>query len=161
MAIDLGPDGLTLGSTTVNDWADVGGGKVLQVVNTSITTDYTTTSTSFQTGPSLSITPSSTSSKILVIASGSMGSTAGPQEAALFRNSTNIGAYQAFQPDANWNASSVTGSWSKLDSPSTTSSVTYSIKHRVTGSGGSWLGRSGDNSMGRSDLMITLMEIAP
>lgn len=25
MAIDLGPDGLTLGSTTVNDWADVGG----------------------------------------------------------------------------------------------------------------------------------------
>jgi len=26
MAIDLGPDGLTLGSTTVSDWDDVGGG---------------------------------------------------------------------------------------------------------------------------------------
>lgn len=26
MAVDLGPDGLTLGSTTINDWADVGGG---------------------------------------------------------------------------------------------------------------------------------------
>ena len=30
MAVNLGPSGLTLGSTTINDWDDVGGGKVLQ-----------------------------------------------------------------------------------------------------------------------------------
>jgi hypothetical protein len=42
MAIDLGPDGLTLGSTTVNDWADVGGGKVLGISSIYHTTTSTT-----------------------------------------------------------------------------------------------------------------------
>ena len=41
MAIDLGPDGLTLGSTTVSDWADVGGGKLLQVQTVADSTDAT------------------------------------------------------------------------------------------------------------------------
>lgn len=69
MAIDLGPDGLTLGSTTVNDWADVGGGKILQVVTAELAknTATTTTSTSYvDTGLSASITPSATGNKIKV-----------------------------------------------------------------------------------------------
>ena len=41
MAVDLGPDGLTLGSTTINDWDDVGGGKLLQVQTVADSTDAT------------------------------------------------------------------------------------------------------------------------
>ena len=159
MAVTLSPSGLTLGSTTVSDWADVGGGKVLQVVNTSDTTDYSTTSTSFQTATTLSITPSSTSSKILIIAAVPMGHSGNKQEVRLFRGATGLSAYQAFQPDANWNSTGVTGAFTFLDSPSTTSATTYSVKHRSVTNGTSYVGRSGDNFMGQADIMITLMEI--
>jgi len=160
MAVTLSPSGLTLGSTTVSDWADVGGGKVLQVVNTSDTTDYSTTSTSFQTATTLSITPSSTSSKILIIAAVPMGQSANKQEVRLFRGTTGLAAYQAFQPDSSWNNTGVSGAFTFLDSPSTTSATTYSVKHRAVTAGTSYVGRSGDNFMGQADIMITLMEIA-
>ena len=40
MAVTLSPSGLTLGSTTVSDWADVGGGKILQVVSSNNTYNH-------------------------------------------------------------------------------------------------------------------------
>lgn len=168
MAISLGPSGLQLNDATHDDYADfAGGGKVLQVKNTVDTSDYSTTSTSFQTTTTLSITPSSTSSKILIIASVPMGQTRDRQEVRLFRGSTGLNSYQAFQgsydgDDDGWNNTGVTGSFTFLDSPSTTSATTYSVKHRKTdGAGGTaYVGRSGANYMGRTDIMITLMEIS-
>ena len=49
-------------------YAAAGGGKILQTINVAITSEYSTTSTSFSdvTGFSLSITPSAASSKIYV-----------------------------------------------------------------------------------------------
>ena len=48
MAIDLGPDGLTLGSTTVSDWDDVGGTRVLLQ-----STDITSSTASITIGSSI------------------------------------------------------------------------------------------------------------
>jgi hypothetical protein len=74
-SLTLGASGDTItipsGATLTNSGTATGFGKVLQVVSTTKTDTFTTSSTSLTdlTGMSASITPSSTSNKILVLSS--------------------------------------------------------------------------------------------
>jgi hypothetical protein len=130
--------------TTGVKWAEAaGGGKVLQVVQTVYSTDTTTTSTTFvDTGLSATITPSSASSKILAVASLSMGSDEiGSQVYAQSHYNLVRGATQIYEPSAhivyvpgagNLVGLGVIGGFSYLDSPATTSATTYKIQFRGT-----------------------------
>jgi hypothetical protein len=112
-------------------------GSVLQVVSTVITNDVNTSTTSFvSTGLSASITPSSTSNKVFVIASSpSWYVSTNNAYATVFRGSTNIGngsyGLMMLYADANYAPSTM----QVLDAPSSTSSLTYTVYFRsVTGS---------------------------
>ena len=119
-----------------------GGGKVLQAVTATDTTNRSTTSTSFVTGSntlSVDITPSATSSKILVILNGSCGintQTGHSNRITVYRDSTNLGEANGFVNFNSYAASStsgyVNGGWaiSVLDSPSSTSELTYQMYFR-------------------------------
>lgn len=113
-----------------------GGGKVLQVVygSTSTTADITSTSTYADTNLSATITPSSTSSKVLILTSQTFlmfGATNMASGTRIVRGSTTVFTGGA-QGDARFD---VTGASSPnigdritlayLDSPSTTSATTY------------------------------------
>ena len=117
-----------------------GGGKILQVVNNLDTTARNTTSTSYvdATGNSLNITPSATTSKVLLLYS-AQGYKAGNNEGYLtiFRDSSNLSTvtdnYFSFIRYGNgtlMDHPTVTF----LDSPNTTSQVTYQVKFRSSGS---------------------------
>lgn len=124
----------------VPTWAtpSSGGGKVLQVVQDTAETGFTTTSSTYvDTGLSVSITPSSSSSKIMVIASmpsaycrGNTTATSNYSFYSLRRGSTDlseasIGYYQMAASSTADFYSATTISY--LDSPATTSAVTYKI----------------------------------
>ena len=148
-------------------------GTVLQVQSATLTTITTMSGNSYAdvSGMSVSITPSSTSSKILVLVNmhvnpaNSMGVVW-----KLLRNTTDIavnnasnistgGAYCDTGGSAgnSWNGNSI----SHLDSPSTTSSVTYKVQARGTTTSSFGINRrsnySGDFGGASS---ITVMEIA-
>jgi hypothetical protein len=121
------------------------GGKVLQVKQTNKTSTFSTTSTSFVdvTGLNVSITPSSTSNKILVIVDLQVGSRNDSQcMFNLLRDSTSINkgdassnriqCFNETQSGENYGQSS--SSTHFLDSPSTTSATNYKVQMRVTGS---------------------------
>lgn len=124
-------------TTTGLKWAaPAGGGKVLQVVQGSYATTVSVASSTYaDTGLSASITPSATSSKVLVLVSlGGCGTTGNLAAAQfkLFRSTTEI---QLIEMAAGYKASagfatSIIGTVSAvyLDSPSTTSSTTYKIQ---------------------------------
>jgi len=107
-----------------------GAGKVLQVVTATDSTQRTTTSTSFVTASntlSLSITPSSASNKIFLIAS--LNGSSSADYAGIFtvyRNSTNVAA-DNFMKTAATSGSRASCTFSVLDSPSLTSAITYQI----------------------------------
>lgn len=108
----------------------VSAGKVLQVVQASDSTELSTTSNSLQdTGLSVSITPSNSSNKVLIIvdAQGQTGANVGWGN-AIIRGSTNIfqtNTYSNYGGDAQQNTRS---SYCYLDSPSTTSATTYKLQ---------------------------------
>ena len=113
------------------------GGKVLQVVSVTSATTFTTTSgTLVNTGINLAITPTLTSSKIMVIISASLGSSAGGRPAfGIRRDSTDLtlgtatGTQRAVYGGAyigDTNATT-TVSGTILDAPATTSATTYRI----------------------------------
>lgn len=137
-------------------------GRVLQVVNATYSTQLATSSTSYvDTGLSASITPTSATSKILIfVEQTGLGKNAGDsaQRVALniLRNSTQI---VQFELGAGYTGSSVLnmfgGSGSTyLDSPATTSSVTY--KTQIKGFAGVTVYANYDSCTST----ITLMEIA-
>ena len=113
------------------------GGKVLQVVTATDSTQRSTTSTSFVTASStltLSITPSSASNKIFVICSTFIQPDTGQDTyITLYRDSTNLGASNGM---GNIYSSSVrtNGTLTVLDSPATTSATTYEFRMKVSGS---------------------------
>ena len=137
----------------------LGTGAVLQVVQGTFTSTFSTSSTSFvSTGLTASITPKFSNSKILVQMSGSQQQITGNSSVlTIYRNSTNI------SPNSG-NGFSVmyTGSTGVLascaivylDSPATTSSTTYTIYFRVSSGSAALFGDG--NGAG----IITLMEIA-
>ena len=134
-------DLLTVDTSTATGlkWAaPAGGGKVLQVVQGTLTSNATTTSGSFvDTGLTISITPSSASSKIMIVAMVRAGSGhTGTQSANLVvfnmvRDSTQLQAATFGIDKYSANAGNVYGTvnFSYLDSPATTSSTTYKVQY--------------------------------
>lgn len=135
-------------------------GRVLQVVQGSFGGTSSTTSTSMvSTSLNASITPSSSSSKVLVFVAGSAASNGLNQVAILsiFRSTTNL-ASASFT----YHANPVSGlnNWQSvnmqyLDSPATTSSTTYTVYLMSSNaSATAYLGTGANTNI------ITVMEIA-
>ena len=149
------------------------GGKILQVVSTTKTDTFSTTSTSYVdiTGLSVSITPTSTSSKIFILASISGGNYAGAGY-QLVKNSTPIcigapGGGSRKQSSGEISVRDSNGinnaSITYLDSPATTSATTYKVQMYTPSSTGYVNRTAGDldaNYTTRSASSITVMEVA-
>lgn len=158
----------------VPTWAAAaGGGKVLQVVSTHLSSTFTTTSTSFTdiTSFSASITPAATSSKILVFVSAKISNTSYVEGTilTLVRGSTEIAnsSSNGFDRLARYNDQGSTSPQMVythpsnihfLDSPSTTSSTTYKVQMKVSGGTGTF-NRPGYDTATWGTSTITLMEI--
>lgn len=173
-----GSDGITLSSDGKVAFPNTSTGKILQAVTTTKTDTFSSTSSSFTdlTGMSVSITPSSTSSKILV--SFSLGcfqnGTAGSRAfLTIVRDSTNIligdaatgheCTYAVCTRSANNDHIQIPVSGQVLDSPSTTSATTYKLQCSVGNDGGTMtLNRpnTADAQSGNAASSITVMEIA-
>ena len=165
--------GQVLTSTQMNNLR--GAFRVLQVVSTTKTDTFTTSSTSFTdiTGMSVSITPSSSSSKILVVSSinGAHSPSNNDSFVRLLRGSTPISIGDAsgsrtpatFQMQAGQTNWTITGSVIFLDSPATTSATTYKLDCRVT-SNSMYINRSENDAdaagRARTASTITVMEIS-
>ena len=117
-----------------NTFAEAGGGKVLQVVQTTLTTLLSTTSASFveASGFNVAITPSATSSKVLVMVSTNTQNTAGDGKTnvTLARGASvlqaNGFAFHSQASGATYSFSS-SSAFNYLDSPNTTSATTYKV----------------------------------
>jgi hypothetical protein len=132
--ITLGQSGETVnipsGATITNSGTASGFGKVLQVLTATDTTERTTTSSTFVTGSntmSIDITPSSTSSKIFLISTFSARVQGGGAMYTIYRDSTNIGATNGITRVYNSGDLYFNISMSILDSPSSTSQITYQV----------------------------------
>jgi hypothetical protein len=152
-------------------------GSVLQVVSTTKTNIFSMTSTTFAdvTDFSAAITPSSTSSKILITGSINV-STNGTSNAAMWkilRDSTDIAVGDAAgsriraYSGGEFGTSAVMPSqaFNFLDSPNTTSATTYKIQIRSNTSGQAaqvnyWVSDTDAATRVRGVSTITLMEIA-
>jgi hypothetical protein len=138
-------------------------GNVLQVVSTTKTDTFSTASTSFTdiTGLSASITPTSATSKVLVLASvyASFNDTGLLQ---LARDSTAIGNGSNGFAMFRFGATNEGGSFviNHLDSPSSTSSLTYKIQTRRDGGSTLYINRRVSDGLYELSSHITLMEIA-
>ena len=146
--------------------------RVLQVVTTNKTDTYTTTSTSFTdiTGFSVSITPSSATSKILVLVNANVGLGDAVVTLRLLRDSTVIFAGDAagtrpvgfYGTSENLGANIFNSGGIFLDSPATTSATSYKVQMRVNANAG-YLNRNNldtDGLMPRVTSSITVMEIS-
>ena len=179
-ALEIGSSGDTIsipsGATLSNQGTTVptAFGKVAQVLQTSKTDTTSTTSSSFVdiTGMSVSITPSATSSKILVeVQTYICGGATANQPINLLRDSTVIGvadpAADYTMPfrqsaDAQNQYQMFLLNTTFLDSPSTTSATTYKLQWK-TNSGTLYLNRSVDEGGMGSGVnacsTITAMEV--
>ena len=146
-----------------NTFAEAGGGLVLQVVSARTGTQVTSnTATYIDTGLTASITPSSTSSKILVMVQQSFAKNSGDTSGnfRVYRDSTEIGGTIPFREVGKNDSSAFnvvgTGfSCSILDTPASTSSLTYKTQfNNRNGVGTVSVQYDSGNSY------ITLMEIA-
>jgi hypothetical protein len=134
-----------------------GTGKVLQVVEGQLTSNFSTSSTSMvDMGLSVTITPSSTSSKIQVfvnLCGAGISASDGAISLKLLRDSTGI------QETTNFNYQQVAQyenyNMMKLDAPSTTSAITYKMQMRNRVASSVYV-----NAYSSDDCTITVMEIA-
>ena len=122
----------------------IGGGKVLQVVSVAKTDTFTTTSTSKTdiTGMTVNITPSATSSKIFITASINYGGNNYNFFCDLLKNTTALNVPASGNNPCTIGLSGVTGSYqiyngviSYLDSPNSTSELTYKLQIAVQNGG--------------------------
>ena len=138
------------------------GGKILQVVSTTKTDVFVTTSTSFTdvTGLSVSITPSSTSNKILVLSSIVWGhdATASGGHLQLNRGASALSTYNLNFSGSYTNNRSM-ASFNYLDSPSSTSAQTYKIQVKAD-SGNLGVNRSNTSTSDIGDSTITAIEVS-
>jgi hypothetical protein len=140
-------------------------GSVIQTVQGTLTTAFSTTSTSFvDIGLAASITPISTSNKILAIVNLNgvhSSDTSYNVYFTLVRNSTNLTSVslsggwgiRTGQTNGRWGSDSI----SYLDSPSTTSATTYKIQ--LASEGGGRTAYVSDVNSFNALSTITLMEI--
>jgi hypothetical protein len=136
-------------------------GSVLQTVNATTTSNASTSSTSYvTTGFSASITPKFSTSKILVLVSGTMYSNGNGLQSyiTVYRGGTNIGGNGVSICYAGSTTSQSNASVNLLDSPATTSSTTYTVY--LAASSGSTVYFNVANSLGASTASMTLIEIA-
>ena len=135
-------------------------GRVLQVVNATYSTQTTSSSSTYSdTGLTASITPSSSSSKILIIVSqNGVSKSSGNTYVALqlLRNSTSIVVFETQIGYTNSTLeTNMASSTNYLDSPATISSVTYKTQFKSPNST-----NFATVQTGSSTSTITLMEIA-
>tara|TARA_R100000664_G_C2752418_1_gene139718 strand:+ start:857 stop:1432 length:576 start_codon:yes stop_codon:yes gene_type:complete len=166
-AITIGASGDTItvpsGATITNSGTATGFGKILQVVTATDNSLRSTTSTSYVTASNTlaaTITPSATSSKIFVTTQFTVGLAADDQVATytIYRDSTDLGdsggegmvraavfnaGYDAYFPAA----------MSILDSPSSTSSLTYQVYLKTSKS-------TGYINYGAGKVSLTAFEVA-
>ena len=164
------------GNTGGLTWAEASAGKMLQVVSTATTNQFSTSSNTLTdcTPMTVNITPSATSSKVLVLVNMTVGGTADNRAGiALQRGSTDI-----FQgADSSSRQGTTTGTpvnednsvynvaFQFLDSPSSTSELTYHIQvsAQAAGSETLYLNRTGTNADAQytkhTASSITVMEI--
>lgn len=149
--------GLVAGALPANV---IGAGAVLQVVNSTFTSAISTTSSTLvTTGYSVSITPTSSSSKVLVFFSfcgGNNSNSGSGIRLGIYRGATNLTGttgYLAYSQQSGIN-SYYTMHW--LDSPATTSSTTYTMYYGASNS------TAFMQTNGTADFpaVITLLEIA-
>lgn len=151
----------TLFVDTINEKTNGNGiyipGHIVQIKQTVDDTQVTVTGTTFTDVLSVSITPSSTSSKILVLTDVALSLTSAHGTARLLRDSANIYFGSSAGSRQEGFASLYAGSGTDdsysirryaiqyLDSPATTSSVTYKVQTRGAGSTGYtiYMNRSG------------------
>ena len=137
-------------------------GHVIQVVQGTLTSAFQTSSTSaVDTGLSASITPTSTTSKILVTVTGDADRPGVANECPRFainRDSTQIyGGTNFLYSTSSDNYSQAPVVMSYLDSPSSTSALTYKVTMKVRiGNTCTFCGAAASSTLG----IITLMEIA-
>ena len=140
-------------------------GSVLQVVSAASASEETTTSSNYQESGNLrvNITPTSTSSKFWIVASfeGYNGTASSVSFYSIFRfinggSDTNLGGdYGMGHYRANSNHNESTIAMNYLDSPNTTTTITYWLKMKAS-SGTAYFNKGAGNSKGS----ITVMEIA-
>jgi hypothetical protein len=150
-------------------------GAVLQVVQTAKTDTFSTGSSyAAVTGLSASITPTSSTSKILVTVSlGALSAVNSSFKMGMYRGATPIYVGDTAGSRTSVSAQSQTtnsyqamfGAWSYLDSPATTSSTTYQVYIGSNGSVTLYLNRTDRDTNtstedARSASSIILMEIA-
>jgi len=148
-------------------WQEVGTKTILQVVTGTTTTDTgVIASTSFtDTGLSASITPNSTSNKVLVLVQQTLQHTRNSNLDNLgyvnvMRDTTEVGEWY-YKGDEDGRFGPVQQSLMVLDSPSSTSSLTYKTQIRVDTTSDSGSVRANQQSTsGQSPSSIHLIEIA-
>ena len=154
-------------------------GKILQVVSTTKTDTFSTTNTAYTdvTDLSVSITPASTSNKILIFGHIDFGASAdvlvvvqivrgstaiGIADAAGSRRQSSVGRYLGTATTGS--GTHVAVPFSHLDSPNTTSATTYKIQISSNAAGTLTVNRDssdGDNgNIFRATSTITAMEVA-
>ena len=150
----------------VPSWATPagGGGKVLQVVSATYSTQFSTSSATMQdTGLSATITPSSSSSKIMVLMTNNLAATRTGDDCyfrfqilrdstTIFIGNSNEGFAEATQT-SNLRQFYTTATANYLDSPATTSATTYKVQIRSVGGSTAVAQYAGDTAS------IILMEI--
>lgn len=166
LAVGTNGQVLTADSSTATGikWATPsgGGGKVLQVVNATYSTQTATTSTTYaDTGLTATITPTSATSKILVLVnqvgcSRYAGTSNAAMELRLLRDATQIIQFERYFGFSTVEINGGASSTSYLDSPATTSATTYKTQLKIGGGGTSGTFAVQANS-GTST--ITLLEI--
>ena len=165
---------LTMNSgATAPEWAaSAGGGKIGQIIQTAKADVYSQTVNTWEdiTDITVDITPSATSSKILVLASLCASKTAGGGNGyfRLVRDSTVIGAgtggdtYNGFgMTDQGVDGNTMSSqNVQYLDSPSTTSATTYKCQcNNVTTSHASYINRRAGSTGAGGFSSITVMEV--
>ena len=158
-----------------NTFAEAGGGLVLQVVSAFKTDTFNVTSQTFtDTGLQAQITPSSTSSKILIICSGNGSNSDGGNRTHLRIDGTTtqfVGdAAAGTESSQTISTRSTDDGWQQIpftisgvDSPASTSQQTYKLQMSASGSTTAYLNRPAntpDSNSGNTMSSIILMEIS-
>jgi len=120
------------GTTAVGQLAFGSAGGILQVKHTTYGSESQTDSASYISNgvPSLSITPSSTSNKILILFSVPFYTAGGNGTVSVFRGSTDLAVTTTYGFGYNGANTPNNISAMHMDSPSSTSSLTYQLRHK-------------------------------
>lgn len=169
----LGVGGLPSGTVNATSLAagaaraNFGAGAVLQVIQATNNTTYTISGSGNFTGLEITITPASTSSRFLLICGlGQISQNSGGSTMAFnfSRNGTslnfiNLGTHNGVAAfvDNNSNLAPIMPFFSQIDSPATTSAITYRVTYN--GDGGKAVGKRGDSFISASQ-QFQVLEIA-